>query len=216
MKINELYNVKEDIYDITTNDIENVLFGDAKKADEKDTKIEKQIFHIINDYLANMPGPDEKTNAIYVLRQLYKLRNKYPEDIIPKAEKAYRGTIINKNFMKKLLKKVKNPPVFLPHDRGARHYAIPYLYTSKSEIQSWTTDPGIANYFAHESERDQINAQDGVTPIPVIIECDVDETFMLTAALTNIISEYEENEIIRISKKPIQSILYLNREYTRA
>ena len=192
------------INEFTTDDFEKVFFGNLKRNPEKDTKVEKNVYQIIRTFIKSSE-PLVKDRAYKMLKNLSTLKNAYPDDLIPKAKYVYRGTrskndriikiIHQPNLMEKIVKIEDHP------SEGYHSFFIKFndIYTPKSPIQSWTTDINVGLKFM----RYKLEG--------ILLKAKVDDDFILTAEITNLITSditekdiSPESEIIRISQKPIE------------
>ena len=203
MKINQV--ISEDITGpITKDDIENVFFGDLKKSSEKDTEIEHQIYDYIRQYI-NVADEYKKPNLIQILNHLKELKPHYPEDLIPKAKVAYRGTKVKPPIYRKIWKQFK-----VGKFDADKFYEYEFVYRPKSSIQSWSTSQKVADRFAYASN-DFKNER-----LPAVIKVKVDNDFVLTAKITNLISQTipglndPEHEIMRVSNHPIEAKILIH------
>ena len=200
-----LHELLESIEDRAYKDFQKFLFGDIKSANEKDTKLEKEIYDIIKDYMFNNTK-ERNAAAKDVLDYLHQYRNVFPDDLIPDSDTVYRGTNVTDEFYHFMAREHQ-----LEDDERSgkvdfnniNWYKTDYVYKPKSFIQSWTTKFRVAEQFSG----DHTNS--------VILEAKVDDDFILSTALSNLISkdagQGEEHEIIRISGNPINTIAYIDR-----
>ena len=205
MKINQV--ISEDITKpITKDDIENVFFGNLKKSSEADTQIETELYNIIHQYIRSSTH-FKKRKLADALKFLKGIKNDYPNDLIPKAKIAYRGTAVNDEAYEK----VKN------HGKRRKRWVFNWLevdftYKPQNELQSWTTDFRTARTFA-------ILQSNFFKQRPAIIQAKVDDDFILTAKITNLIfklySKGEEHEIFRVSNQPIKGTLIVDSNWIK-
>lgn len=209
-RLRQLAGINEDISrPITTDDIEKVFFGDLKNAGEKDTEVENEIYAALDEFIDGLEMTEAKPKLLKILKNLHRLKPKYPDDLIPKAKVVYRGTSASEQIYKSLI---------LAKDdiRADGEYNYSFMYHPRSEIQSWSTSKRVAKIFA------ELNAF-GVTETPAIMTTAVDDHFILTAALTNMIRRKslghvvsgDEHEIIRISKEPMKTKLTVSGKWLR-
>ena len=221
MKINEIYSIKEDIENITINDIEKVFLGTMKDS-EPDTSTESEIFHRLSLFV-NDATQLRKQDVYEILQQLQKLKHKYPEDLVPNASIAYRGTTMNKNKYMKIVKDIlETYPelrllkdrsrqseviakfIHLPEDSPGRFYEKPFVYKPRSIVQSWTTDFFTASLFA---------GNQGLTN-KLVIMTKIDDSFIMNPMFMNVLSrevgEAHEYETIRISDQSIKAKLIID------
>ena len=222
MKINEIYSIKEDIENITNGDIEDVFLGDIKNSDEPDTKTEKEIFKILQNFFRppiDSIDPDDRNTsmsqfnrsmALYVLQQLEKLKEKYPNDLIPPHGAAYRGTSLkNKEQATQITrylmsqKTIPNGHSPLTGQSITGYTPLPFTYKPISPIQSWTTKIETAGFFSSDMEYNDMDGR-----IPCVIEVKIDDSFIMNPEITNKIG-FDENEVVRISKDPIEGVLLI-------
>ena len=211
MKINQI------IEDIKKSDIENVFFGDLKGSSEKDTDVEAELYKIVAYYIGNSDDAD-RGRMVKIFNDLQRLKPYFPNDLKPDAEYAYRGTKV----MSSIYQSIYDDVVL---DRGTDinrnhgwfyHY---FDYKSRALLQSWTTDLNVAEDF---SGRDFRNFHDSVPSLPAIVKVDVDDDFILSTKITNLINDREfgmddfEYEIFRISNKPIKAMLFIRPRWLKS
>lgn len=185
---------------ITKDDIEKVFFG-SMKGTEKDTEIEKRIFAIIVEFIEGYGHASyAKNDAFQVLKHLQSLKNVYPNDLIPKAKIAYRGTGVKSDYYEELF------TMYPDEVPSSKIYEQDYVYHPRSALQSWTTNIQMASDFALGNAV-SIGFPEAIIKVPV------DDDFILTTKITNMINKKAltrmsgEDEIIRISKQPIKGKL---------
>ena len=178
------------IDDITTKDIGNIMFGDFKKEPEPDTEVERYVFNKIYNYIANSETADKKELSRF-LKMLNRLKNTYPEDLIPSSGSAYRGIGVSEKIYKMILPSIDQFP------------KIPKYFKSKvtfepKNLESWSLNKEIAiGFMRHYNYK-----------YPALIEMKIDDSFIMNEKLTNLISNYifgaHEYEIFRIPNGPIE------------
>ena len=207
MKINEFTKIDPE------KDIENVFLGDIKRSSEPDTEMESKILDVLRKFIGADPGELPRAETYKLLKQLEKIKNLYPDDLIPKAEYVYRGTKVKKKVYDYILDNfdIDDLPDIIEAETS---------YTPKSNIQSWSTDYDIAEDFSLNHKMSYHWTMDDFKSevLPAVIKAKVDSTFILSSKLTNLISvtvddiQAEESEIIRLSKRPIKVDLLLNND----
>lgn len=206
-RLRQLAGIEEDI---KKSDIENVFFGNLKNSPERDTDIEGKLFSLITDYVENSDMADR--NKIFkALQDLQKLKPYFPDDLIPKAKYAYRGTKVLPNVYERILRERRGDI-----RENDSFYFFNFTYKSRAKIQSWTISRAVAEDFAAGS----FNYHDKVNPnLPAIIKVDINDDFIMSTKITNLINMIEfgmdklEYEIFRISDKPIQSRVFVKPEW---
>lgn len=192
-------------------DMEEIAFGDLKGSDEIDTEWEDLVYYELMQFIQNA-NPGNKASAHEVIVDLHKVKGKYPDDLVPNADIAYRGTQLTPAMYKQI---IESNPTF---EHGWT--SIPYTYSPRSSIQSWTTRQEVAIGFATIGRYDG-DFQTSVTsyteqyPCPAIIKVAVDNDFILSTEITNMMSAdkhtVSEFETIRTSGSPIQGKLLIHK-----
>lgn len=213
MKINQIIEAMSK--DKVLQDFEKIFFGDLKKSPERDTSVEKEMYKAIYNYV-EYPSFEHKKLAHDSLTHLLQIKQYYPDDLIPKAKIAYRGTQLGLGAYKKIIAQNKID--------GNGWLNLDKTYKPSSVIQSWSTKKNIAGIFA--LNRDmwitelgdlKYNPKDPSVRYPGIISVNVDNTFVLTSKLTNLMSKLvhgdKEYEIIRVSKAPINGKVLIQKSW---
>ena len=136
------------------------------------------------------------------------MKNVFPNDLKPNSNIIYRGGIVSNEEMSKKILDIVNT-------RNQEIIEIPYTYKSKSNIQSWTSDIDVGWLFANKSNYSKhYKKRNHNKDIPVVIAANLDNTFILSSKLTNLICKHFnanlESEIIRISDDPIKCKIYID------
>jgi hypothetical protein len=205
---------------VTQDDIENVMFGDLKGNQERDTPTEEELFVAIKRFISSAT-PRSKGVAVNSLNDLQHLKSQYPDDLIPDAKVVYRGTQLKQSEYESLLGKIdpKNSPEWIE---------IPFQYMPKSNIQSWTTSKTIAIEFAVTGDSTPLILQKGPPendwsdsyPFPAVIQVNVDDSFILSTKLTGKIAQKhigkDEKEIVRIKQTAIQGTALIHFDWLQS
>lgn len=198
------------------NDIDfgSYLFGEFKayynKIIEKDTPYESDIFKLIFDFIGGSFDRVEKPKVLIdALKTLLSQKNKYPEILKPKDKGIlYRGTSISKSEFEKL-SFVDDKKIKMIHGNEIVTSNTYYIYKSRNEIQSWSTDINTSFSFRGLKSSGEIN---------IVLACDIPESEILfSSKFLNIINKkvfgssagLGEDEIIRVSKKPLKCNLFV-------
>lgn len=214
MKINQI--IEAVSKDKALQDIEKVFFGNLKKSKEQDTEVEDVLYAAVRNFIEN-PYIENKRNALHALRYLHDLKPYYPNDLIPKAKIAYRGTQVKEAHYLKAAngEHISRTNKGTDVDKLKEWLELETMYNPMSEIQSWTTDKSIAIGFATKNHL--TGSYQGNYPYPAVMMADVDDSFILTAKLTNLISRVlhagDEHEIIRVSEKPIKVKMLIKKSW---
>jgi hypothetical protein len=206
MKIKQLLQLHEDV-----KDMENIAFGDLQQADEKDTAWEAKVFHALQQFVSGAT-PENKISADAILKDVHALKAKYPKELMPDSTRAYRGTQLTKSHYEKFLSTVDPDLIDIESGYDETIYVGDMMYSPQSPIQSWTTREAIADRFATGRFYLGSDWQDD-RPYPAIIKAAVDDSFVISAHITNKIAKYNnidhEHEIIRTSGTPIKCKIYV-------
>jgi hypothetical protein len=194
--------ITEDVY----KDLEKIAFGDLKKADEPDTEWEAKVFKALDDYIME-PGSSEREALAQYMPDLFKLKPKYPDDLVPNVTTVYRGIQLSGNEYKQYINSEQN--IMLTDD---------YVYNSRSSITSWTADAEVAKSFALQEHAGIIGKSPDwiwMRPCPAIVKATVDKSFILNTNLTNRFRNdpVAEHEILRYANEPIITTLFIDREW---
>jgi hypothetical protein len=186
-------------------DFEKVAFGDLKGSDEEDTNFEDKVFNALDNFI-QYASPSNKTDADAILKDVHALKAKYPDELVPDAKHAYRGTQLSVDKYKKFLAMYPAEKLETMDQFSFLHVAD-IMYTPRSPIQSWTTNDYTAMNFAATGET--AAGYDWVVdfPFPAVLEARVDTTFIMSTNITNRIADKHnlphENEIIRTDGSPM-------------
>jgi hypothetical protein len=192
-------------------DMEDVAFGNFKKSPEEDTTWESKVFYAVKNFINNA-DPNTKGEVEPLLHDLMLLKSKYPNDLIPKSKYAYRGTQLSKSAFADLAEKYSDS------DKLIR---LPYTYSPRSPVQSWTVNKQIGFDFAFNGNNEPGFGNNRATvwkphefPYPAVIMVPVDDSFIMNSKLTNKIAKeihgMTEKEIIRAANTPIKGHIILH------
>jgi hypothetical protein len=206
MKINQITSLYE-----AAKDMEDVAFGDMKKNDEKDTAWEASVYQALYNFIHDA-DPSNKASADRILKDVHALKAKYPKELMPNATSAMRGTQLSKERYASILSSVDWDKV-----NKMGRYDVCHVdnisYTPRSPIQSWTTSKAVAYSFAAIAEADSDGTFRRDRPFPAVMYAPVDNTFIMSTAITNQIAYLNgieaEDEIVRTSASPITCKLYV-------
>lgn len=210
MDINRLKHLAGLNEEVTPDDIQKVFFGDLKGSPEKDTEKESKLFNSVEDYI-DQATPGNRVKAEKIISDLMSLKQYYPADLVPNAKVVYRGLNLSddkKNLYVDVLKdNIKNL-------RYNRWYKLTdFQYTPMTNIESWSTKRNVAAAFAanRNEDPDSFDYREGY---PVIMMTTVDDSFVMSSKLTNMMSyrnfQSKEFEILRVSNssKPCTLLVY--------
>ena len=179
----------------------NVLFGEnpaiAKlqkapaKPEELDTSWEDNLYFKLKTWV-NSSGTDVANYFTKNKELLQTLAKEFPSVLQPPIGKiAYRGTSIKINSLKNAFIKKQYTIVKVGGKEVFRFKNLEYNPNRKS--QSWTVDPKIAFKFEGRA-----NNEDS---IHVVYATKVNNDFIFSPQLMNIIFKHEESEVIRVGSK---------------
>ena len=188
------------------------LFGELKpfykKEKEADTPTEKMIFSFVKDFIVgeyDRKGVDSV--LIHAFNELKKCQKDYPEVIKPNSKTLYRGIGIDKGDVKNIkdLKPSSKRKIW-----GDPTSVGVYKYAGRSKVQSWSESFGTAFDFA--------SGPNNMNKIPVVLEYTFSEKALLfntkfLNSLSKDVGYSQENEIIRIENKPINTKVYILDEH---
>jgi hypothetical protein len=83
-------------------DFEKVAFGNLKKSGEEDTEFEADVFDALSNFI-QMSDPSNKADADAILKDVHALKAKYPDELVPDAKFAFRGTQLQSAKYRELL-----------------------------------------------------------------------------------------------------------------
>jgi hypothetical protein len=206
---------------ITTDDIEKIMFGNLKREPEGDTEVEYDLYTDIENFIKKST-PANKAKASDSLNSLKGLKSDYPQDLMPNAKVAYRGTQFTQDDYAALIDKID----FDNFDKVPNWIKMPFTYKPRSQIQSWTTSKTIAIMFACKGTDYEFNPGEpprsqwwSRTPYPAVIQVAVDESFILSTKLSSKIASelhgVNEKEIIRIDPSPLQGSALIHKDWPR-
>jgi hypothetical protein len=189
-----------------TKDFEKVAFGDLRQSDEEDTEWENQVYMALRRFI-NSSTPVNKSTAERILQDVHALKNKYPNELVPDASVAYRGTQLSLDEYMDIIDiigidKINAKPDDYVFDIGER------MYTPQSPIQSWTTNSRFAFSFAASGGIEEGPGWNQHFPFPAVMQANVDPTFIMSTDITNLVAVQShgvgEDEIIRTASSPIK------------
>jgi hypothetical protein len=115
---------------------------------EKDTPAEKELFNLLKTYADSEASTYNNINLDDLIPIFKKLRKEYPEIALPQIDPSdyiYRGTIINKEQLKQLIKK---PNI---EEKGQNIIIPNQTYSSKRKVSSWSINYYNAATFAMDT-----------------------------------------------------------------
>ena len=192
---------------------QKILWGELKKVYGKtielDTDFEKYAMaELINWIETNNRGIGNNDTFSTVVKKLLLYKNKYPIILKNDNNVLYRGTdnfsgkgynqfqkIINKDISVAEKKKLNKQKI-----NGKTYYEFLLTYKSANEVESWTTKIERAPNFGTYILKAKISDKE------LLFNTD------FTNKLTNEILRTKEYEILRISKKPIDVIVYISKD----
>ena len=192
-------------------DLEKIAFGNFKNRTEKDTEFEGELFLAIREFI-RIASPGNKARAQTILKQIQTIKHKYPNDLLPdpKHKFAYRGTQLPSSKYAELLSQVVQY-------RGYKNkwIKIPYTYTPRSPVQSWSVSLKVAAAFAANGndypDSIEYTPYNSKYATPAVIKIPVNDAFVLNAKLTNALAKVYlgsiEHEIIRVDNTPVSATL---------
>lgn len=175
------------------------LFGGFRNL-EPDTPEEASIFERLHSFLEENYG--RRLDSLFVedMFDLHKMKKLYPDVLKPQTTTVYRGIELAEfvDLSPKILealdytKKLPDGSPFLEN----------YIYTSRSQVESWTTSPEIAVDFASGFLGEY---KDGV----VLKHKFSQQDLLFNSAFLNKITGFKEDEVIRLGKSPVKCEVYL-------
>lgn len=206
------------------------LFGDELGGTEKNTETEKDYVEMIKLFTSHQHGAWLKKGLISALNNLKSCTSQYPE-ILHTEGKVYRGTRVP---FKVIFDNVKNfdgkaemnytynsnsivqswsedKLVGMEYSYGSNYQKIPSGFKNfvnvKDNYKSMSDKEKI-KFLGSYLDREPVTGR----YVPVMLEVDAStDDFLFKAKYFRIISEYQqENEILRISNRPLNCILSTN------
>lgn len=181
------------------------LFGELLNKSERDTKLESKIYLLLKQYIQESEINDRFIN---LLKELRDSKVHFPDILKPDANVVYRGSVIDLHKEGIDLQDAK----FEKRLKWNFYIINNYNYKSQNKLQSYSTSFKIAHNFAYNSEATSHNKN----AVPCIYEVKVQDDFLFNTYITNLIAKKvghnPEDEIIRLSNKPIKAKLYIEIE----
>ena len=180
----------------------NILFGDERGKDEPNVKDESQAFYAFHAYTGSAYGKNLPKETIDYFKKLLALKNKgHYEDILkPDNEPVYRGVSLGTDHEEAVRKIYEIFKITKDDLKKGKYINKPtdYTYKPMSEIESWTTNLDMAKAFA-------LGRTTGQTFYGFIMETKGNNKDMLfDDEFTNRYGRFHENEVMRVSKKPLK------------
>jgi hypothetical protein len=196
-------------------DFEKVAFGNLKKSGEEDTEFEADVFDALSNFI-QMSDPSNKADADAILKDVHALKAKYPDELVPDANFAFRGTQLQSAKYRELLEYYSDDDLANMEQFDLMHVAD-IMYTPRSPIQSWTTREFTAVNFAAAGDSGAGYKWWSTFPYPAVLEAKVDSTFIMSTDTTNRIADHNnivhENEIIRTAGQPISCKVHVTADW---
>ncbi len=192
-----------------------VLFGEFKqfykKEKEKDTLTEKEVFNHIKRFIGGEFVEKEKDAKLEkALLDLRKCISKYPKVLKPNKLTLYRGLTLPIKEVSKLKFNPKKPIDL----NGTKFVPAKYVYKGKSIVQSWTPNIKSALEFAITSADSKRHADQKWVQAILKKKFSSSDPLLFNTNFLNSLTKVvdfvdEEDEIIRIEKSPLNSIVYI-------
>lgn len=196
---------------------ENHLFGLVFDKQEKDTRIESEIYEAIVDFLDGYYMRSNKKELIDFFKKLMNCKDYYSL-LTPQIKYAYRGIGGSYIGFKKPKKIINHPAT-----PQGKMYVYDFTYKPKDIVQSWTASEIVASHFAAgcigSKDYDYADLEylgeicfpsavmkGKLRPkkLPMIIKARVDDSFFGSTELTNklyyLLQEDRQDEVFRIGK----------------
>ena len=212
-----------------------ILFGEIRKLKEPDTNYEEDQFNDLMNFLSTSYGRGLNNDIVKTFKELLKLKKKFPKVLEPpKYKELYRGFTANSlskgsDKYKEILKLVeksledpskldKYPRITTGHHKDLKFVKLPkslkYTYKPRSEVQSWSTDKGVASRFTNIQTDTLGTAIIGrisciIAGNPPRNEMLFNDKFVNLALTRGRTEDNGEFEVIRISKKPVKCEIYI-------
>lgn len=194
------------------------LFSPEFGGEEENTKIEDEFVELIHKFSGDFGDTRMDTNMYNMAKKLKTCVAAYPKILQPEGV-VFRGTKVTIEDLLKSYDYIKN------HIRMGQPFRM--VYSSKAPIQSWSDDEDAANDDFGKSgsileklldkfedaKRDghvdeflqHLVAHNLDTKIPVILKYRTkQEDFIFKGEFFNHLSNYDENEVLRIDNRPLE------------
>lgn len=191
---------------------EQLLFGETKgdykpfsKGNEKNTKIENEIFEAFNDWLVDSSILSKK--QLDYLKQLSDCKDIFKKELYIKPNiPVYRGLTIP-------LKKSFARPNSFVYDDNIKIGTEKGFYVNKRfsykpnnrKTESWTIHKKKALEFAIGESGDKFGREKGC--IKTLIQTKTDKNFFINPQFSKHVFKADEGETIRIAKTPINNCI---------
>ena len=211
-----------------------ILFGEHSKfhgsEKETDTVIEEADFLDLMDFVEESFGKNITRDIINAFKRLLEMKNKnhYTDVLKPPTnfKKMYRGFVVSKkssakryNEILKIANETKDPMKRVRRFRsryGKLEYIElpkPIIYRPWTEIQSWTVEEKVGTYFGEVSWDNGSHGREKPPAAKAILECKPPAKDMLfNPNFTNTLLDWQEFEVMRISKSPIRCTVYIMKD----
>ena len=197
------------------------LFGDQFGSKEPNTPTENDYLEQIRDFTDNMYGEETTQEFITSLKNLKSCVKQYPDILIPESKTVFRGTMLPVSYF------IENKQPINIEGKNE------YLYKAKSLVQSWSIAyESASNFGSYDTLLEVINKIDYdastkeglMLLLKNVLKEDLRLPFILAYNTTPdefiFNSEYfmklsqmsHENELIRFTNKPINTVAWLNDE----
>jgi GNAT superfamily N-acetyltransferase len=202
----------------------NQLFGDEFGGFEKNTKLENEYAELIKKFGDSEFGEGINPKLVDSLYHLKQCVSKYPEILVPESEIVYRGSYLPLGF-------------FIKNGLKLSEEGIDYTYTPRTPIQSWTANEKIAQQFTGVMDINfdkvgkefikyhvkGLKAEDkffldiltkkefmGISVPVIYVTKVVKDDFLFKHNYFNILTGENEDEVIRVSREPVNVKLKIN------
>ncbi len=196
-----------------------ILFADQLGGgNEKNTSIENKHAKAVYNFTDFDFGKNMKPEIEQAVTNLQDCMSTYPEILMPRTEKVFRGASAP------IMEFIKNGK--LPTHNETQ----PFIYKARSPIQSWTEYETVAELFGEADDLNQLSRNiddfedlrlELLIPklsrirIPVILVYKASpKDFLFKGEYLNKLSEFgTEHEVIRVDNAPIEVDAYLNEKW---
>jgi hypothetical protein len=200
------------------------LFGQELGGSEKDTKTEKDYANAIHNFTKHEFGRNINPELLKALDNLKKCSSSYPEVLIPESTVVYRSV----NTTLSTFINLKQPFI--------TKTPFNYQYKANAPIQSWTTDESVASLFGYTDSSvtsladeyfdegynksvemsnkfmEMVKVQHSNLKLALTLEYHTNSSeFLFKSKYFKLLSSQQhEDEVLRISNKPIQVLAQFN------
>lgn len=169
--------------------------------EETNTQAENELYRLLKRWYEGNPGAigqqGEYTGRLSqefekIKTDLFKLKKKFPKVFDTPNTYGFRGTNISDRYdnVYELIKNSTDVFIVAKHDKyySGPVVVIPYEYTPKSAVQSWSSKDSIAETFSDTGLR------------KLVLIAKVDDSFIMNPMASNEISNLPEFEMLHFGK----------------